>query len=64
MWFKVSPGTVHDNPLQNNQNNMDWRHGSITRAPALQAQRPEFKLHSTKHIKKKRQKNRKGELIY
>jgi hypothetical protein len=32
---------------------MDWRHGSSSRAPALQALRPKFKPQS--HKKKKRQ---------
>jgi hypothetical protein len=32
---------------------MDWRCGSIDKAPALQAQSPEFKLQSNQKKKKK-----------
>jgi hypothetical protein len=41
--------------LQNNQSRMDWRCGSSSRTPALQAQSPEFKSQSHKknyHITK------------
>jgi hypothetical protein len=34
--------------LQNNQSKMNWRYGSSSRAPALQAWSPEFKLQSHK----------------
>jgi hypothetical protein len=37
--------------LQNNQSKMDWRCGSSSKAPDLQARSPEFKLQSHQKIK-------------
>jgi hypothetical protein len=39
---------------------MDWRCGSSSRVPALQALSPEFKLQSHKKKKKKKKKKKNG----
>jgi hypothetical protein len=47
---------LQDPHLQNNQSKTDWRHGSSSRKPALQAQSPELNPSPTKKNKKKKKK--------